>query len=130
MFTDPWSLGDFSDCLESGLAVRVAERAAVLVGYIVGRSVLDEAEILNLGVAPSSRRQGVARALVRDLLTAFVGSGVHSVFLEVRESNTAALDLYRSFGFRAVGRRPRYYHRPVEDAVLLRADPVVDPTSA
>ena len=127
MFTDPWSHGDFAECLHSGLTMRVAKIASDLVGYIVGRLVLDEAEILNLGVAPHARRRGVARAVVGDLLAAFGGSGVRSVFLEVRESNLPALALYRSFGFRAVGKRPRYYHRPVEDAVVLRADLTLDP---
>lgn len=122
MFTDPWSQGDFADCLHSGLAILVAESDSGLQGYIVGRSVLEEAEILNLGVAPQSRRQGVARVLVRELLGGFAGSGVRSVFLEVRESNLPAVALYQSFGFRAVGRRPRYYERPVEDAVLLRTE--------
>ena len=110
--------------------MRVAVLAPDLVGYIVGRSVLDEAEILNLGVAPPARRQGVARALVGELLSAFVGSGVRSVFLEVRESNHPALALYQSFGFRAVGRRQRYYQRPVEDAVVLRADITLPAPSA
>ena len=130
VFTDPWSHGDFAECLHSRIATRVAEMASDLVGYIVGRFVVNEAEILNLGVGPRARRRGVARALVRDLLAAFAGSGVRSVFLEVRQSNLPALALYQSFGFRAVAKRPRYYRRPVEDAVVLRADIMLDPHSA
>jgi ribosomal-protein-alanine N-acetyltransferase len=121
MFTDPWSPGDFAECLAAGMSVLVAETGTQLVGYVVGRSVLDEAEILNLGVAPRARRHGVARALVGALLAAFASAGVRSAFLEVRESNFPARALYQSFDFGEVGRRPRYYRRPVEDAVILRA---------
>jgi ribosomal-protein-alanine N-acetyltransferase len=108
----------------------VAEESGDLVGYIVGRAMFDEAEILNLGVAVHARRRGVGRALVRALLTEFVGAGARSVFLEVRESNLPARGLYESFGFREVGRRTRYYRRPVEDAVVLRAAISADGASA
>ncbi len=86
--------------------------------------MLDEAEILNLGVAEPVRRRGIARALVRSLLAEFSGRGVRTVFLEVRESNRPARRLYESFGFREVGRRSRYYRQPVEDAVVLRVEMV------
>ena len=91
------------------------------MGYIVGRSVLDQGEILNLGVALRARRRGVGRALVRHLLAALAVTGVRSVFLEVRESNVPALRLYEGFGFQEVGRRRGYYRRPLEDAIVLRA---------
>lgn len=99
----------------------VAEDGAGIVGYIVGRSVLDQGEILNLGVSLQARRRGTGTALVRQLLATFSAAGVREAFLEVRESNLPAQRLYQSFGFRDVGRRRRYYRRPVEDAVLLRA---------
>ena len=120
-FTDPWSRGDFVDCLAGGMQVLVAEDGDQIVGYAVGRAVLDQGEILNLGVPLPARRRGVGRALVRHLLASFAAAGVREAFLEVRESNLAAQRLYQSFGFRDVGRRRRYYRRPVEDAVILRA---------
>jgi ribosomal-protein-alanine N-acetyltransferase len=120
-FTDPWSRGDFEDCLAAGMTILVAEHHADIVGYIVGRSVIDQGEILNLGVSLATRRRGIGAALVRRLLASFSAAGVREAFLEVRESNLPAQRLYETFGFRAVGRRPRYYRRPVEDAVLLRA---------
>lgn len=91
------------------------------VGYIVARRALDEGEILNLVVALPMRRRGVGRALVRRALATFAAADVAAVFLEVRESNLPAQRLYEAFGFQEVGRRPRYYQRPVEDAVVLRA---------
>ena len=99
----------------------VAERQGVVAGYIVAHCVADEGEILNLGVAPAHRRQGIGHALVERLLAVLGRRGVRGVYLEVRESNTAARRLYEAFGFREVARRARYYRRPVEDAVVLRA---------
>lgn len=92
-----------------------------VAGYVVARAVADEGEILNLAVAPAGRRHGVGRALVRAVLHALGTRGVRDVFLEVRESNAAARALYAAHGFREVGRRPRYYRRPAEDAIILRA---------
>jgi len=123
-FSDPWSGADFADCRGAGWPILVAETGHDVVGYIVGRALLDEAEILNLGVAEPARRRGIARGLVRALLALFSGRGVRTVFLEVRESNHPARGLYESLGFRAVGRRSRYYQKPVEDAIVLRVEMV------
>ncbi|HEX4601181.1 MAG TPA: ribosomal protein S18-alanine N-acetyltransferase, partial [Gemmatimonadales bacterium] len=81
----------------------------------------DEGEILNLGVAPGHRRRGVGRALVEAMLARCGERGVTTVYLEVRESNSGARRLYETVGFHEVARRARYYQRPVEDAVILRA---------
>lgn len=93
----------------------------VVVGYLVARHMADEGEILNVAVAPTDRRRGVGRALVRAGLRRLTALGARQVYLEVRESNLAARELYRSFGFVEVARRANYYRRPVEDAILLRA---------
>ncbi len=108
----------------------MGENGATPLGYIVGRAVIDQGEILNLGVTLSARRRGIGTALVRRLLEDFGRRGVVSAFLEVRESNLPAQQLYESFGFAAVGRRPRYYQRPMEDAVVLRAAISADTTTA
>ncbi|MGC8759450.1 MAG: GNAT family N-acetyltransferase [Bryobacteraceae bacterium] len=71
-----------------------------------------EAELLNLAVHPEARRRGLGRAL----LALLAG---RKVWLEVRESNQAAIRFYESQGFRVYGRRRQYYRRPVEDAVLM-----------
>lgn len=98
----------------------VATDGAVVAGYVVAHHAADEGEILNLGVTPGHRRGGVGRALVRSVLGELARRMVKVAFLEVRESNTAARRLYESLGFVAVGRRLRYYRRPIEDAVILR----------
>lgn len=116
-FSDPWTEDGFRSLL-SGHAL-VAEAGAELVGYGFARHAADVGEILNVAVAPAARRQGIARALVAGLLEALHAVGVAEVFLEVRESNDPARILYEALGFAPVGRRPRYYRKPLEDALIL-----------
>jgi ribosomal-protein-alanine N-acetyltransferase len=121
VFTDPWSARDFRDCVVSDTVFLVAEAVGGVAGYVVAHDAAGEGEILNLAVAPARLRCGIGRALVEEALALLAGRGVSEVFLEVREANAAARALYGSLGFREVGRRARYYRRPVEDAVVLRA---------
>jgi ribosomal-protein-alanine N-acetyltransferase len=99
----------------------VAVDRGSVAGYVIGHSAADEGEILNLGVAPAHRRRSVGHALVAAMLAALRARGARVAYLEVRDSNTAARRLYEALGFREVARRARYYRRPVEDAVILRA---------
>jgi ribosomal-protein-alanine N-acetyltransferase len=99
----------------------VAPDSDRVAGYVVAHYARDEGEILNLGVAPERQRQGIGRALIEEMLRALERLGVTTVYLEVRESNAVARRLYEALGFAEVGRRARYYRRPVEDAVILRA---------
>ena len=122
VFTDPWSVRDFEDCVTSDATFLVAETAQGVAGYLVAIDAADEGEILNLAVAPNGRRHGVGRALVREILETLSDRGVRKVFLEVRESNAAARALYAGYGFKEVGRRTQYYRRPVEDAIVLRVN--------
>jgi ribosomal-protein-alanine N-acetyltransferase len=94
-----------------------------IAGFICGRRVVDEGEILNLAVKPQCRRHGVGSALTKALLEVFSGEGVHKVFLEVRESNTRAIALYQSLGFQQVGKRIGYYREPDEAALVLNVTP-------
>jgi [ribosomal protein S18]-alanine N-acetyltransferase len=98
----------------------VSEKAGCLTGFILGREVVDEGEILNLAVAMKSRRQGEGTALVKTMLRAFEGRGVTRVFLEVRESNDSATALYERLGFRQIGRREAYYRGPSEAALIFQ----------
>ncbi len=121
MFSDPWSANDFTECVSTGVPFLVAERRGVVAGYVVAHSAADEGEILNLGVAAAHRRHGIGRELVERALAELTARGVRTVYLEVRASNAAARRLYEALGFAEVGRRSRYYRRPVEDAVVLSA---------
>lgn len=94
--------------------VHIAERHDGIAGFMVSRFVgPDEAEILNVAVAPDARRFGVGTALIETL-------DALDVFLEVRESNEPAKSLYQKLGFRVVGRRDDYYEDPPEDALVMR----------
>jgi [ribosomal protein S18]-alanine N-acetyltransferase len=90
-----------------------------VVGYIGLWLIVDEAHISTLAVDPKYRRMGIGQALLVAGLTAAARRGAELASLEVRASNAAALQLYRKFGFRRVGRRPRYYRDNGEDALLM-----------
>jgi ribosomal-protein-alanine N-acetyltransferase len=88
-----------------------------VAAFLQFRRVADgEIEILQLFTAPGFRRRGIARALLRELLDRHAGV---SVFLEVRESNAPARQLYESAGFSTTGIRKSYYSNPYEDAIVL-----------
>jgi ribosomal-protein-alanine N-acetyltransferase len=120
-FSDPWSERDFRECVASEVVFLVAAAPDGVAGYVVAQDAADEGEILNLAVAPARHRGGIGRALVEGALATLAERGVTRVFLEVRESNGAARALYAALGFQEAGRRSRYYRRPVEDAIVLRA---------
>jgi len=95
----------------------VAENGATVTGFLVSRSLGEgEGEMLNLAVAPECRKTGVAKALIRAFLSEFTSAA----YLELRESNLAALNLYKSMGFQEVSRRPEYYRSPPEAAIVMK----------
>ncbi len=118
------------ECIASGVPFFVAVVEAAVAGYVIAHYAADEGEILNLGVAPAQRRQGVGRALVEAVMATLQDRGVKELYLEVRESNAVARYLYETMGFTEAGRRAKYYHRPIEDAIILRtAIPAVRPSA-
>ena len=121
-FSAPWDEASLLHELENPLSLWLtALDGDTVAGYIGSQSVLGESDMMNLAVAPAYRRQGVGRALVERLLWELAEDN-HCLTLEVRASNEAAIALYESLGFRQVGRRPRYYRNPPEDALILRKD--------
>ncbi len=98
----------------------MADTEAHVEGYLIGRDVAGSGEVLNLAVDPSRRRAGIARALLKEGLRTLGERGAEEVFLEVRASNSPAIELYRAAGFRPVGIRADYYRNPREDAMVLR----------
>jgi len=91
-----------------------------LLGFLVARPVVPEWELENIVVAPAARRNGLGRQLVEALLSTAQNTKSESVFLEVRESNVAARNLYQKMGFEQTGRSKSYYADPIEDAILYR----------
>lgn len=122
-FSDPWTERSFAEILLSPAAIfLVAARSDSqrIVGYVITLVIGSESEILNLATAPSVRRQGLGGELLDAGIAAVDSRGASEIFLEVRESNQAALALYRSRGFLPIGHRRKYYRNPVEDALVLR----------
>jgi ribosomal-protein-alanine N-acetyltransferase len=90
-----------------------------LIGFIISRRMLEEAEILSVAVAASRRGKGLARKLLDLHLRRLAGLGARAVFLEVDEGNQPARRLYRRAGFREVGRREGYYPAGQGSAALI-----------
>lgn len=122
-FTDPWPDAAIRSELGNPLSYwLVAVDGDRVVGYIGSQSVMGEADIMNVAVDPAYRRMGIAKELLATLQHDLCAREVYSLTLEVRASNTPAIMLYDSLGFVQVGRRPRYYHKPKEDALILRKE--------
>ena len=122
-FSDPWSETSVRSELSNPLSLwLVAEDGGKVVGYVGSQSVAPEADVMNLAVAPEWRSRGIGRALMTALIAQLHSRGITALFLEVRVGNMPAQNLYRSLGFAEVGRRPKYYVNPTEDALILRKE--------
>ncbi len=118
-FSEPWSEVVFKEFLErNGSVVLAAVSEGTVVGYITGAYVLDGADIYNIAVTVDYRHKGVGDALLREFFAA-LPADVKTVGLEVRESNGAAISMYRKNGFETVGIRKNFYTSPRENAVLM-----------
>lgn len=127
-FDDNWDEASMRASLDHpATSAFLAEDAAAneLQGVILVQIFADESEILTLGTAPATRRSGVAKALLLHAAAEAAENGARTMFLEVAESNDAALALYRGVGFAIVGRRKSYYREgagPGVDALRLSAE--------
>lgn len=111
----PWSAGEFAALLDStGSFLLTAPQ-----GFLLGRAIAGEAELLTLAVAPDARRQGTGRGLTERFAVTSRQMGADSAFLEVAAQNQPARALYADLGWQEVGRR-RSYYRPGLDALVLR----------
>jgi ribosomal-protein-alanine N-acetyltransferase len=118
-FPTPWSLAMFVLELSKPASVCLAAlRGEQMVGFLICSRYDTVWHIMNVAVDPVRRREGIATALLTDLLRRIDGKGARFT-LEVRESNTGAIVLYERFSFRAAGRRRRYYQDNNEDAVIM-----------
>jgi [ribosomal protein S18]-alanine N-acetyltransferase len=105
--------------MSEGFLGLVSELAGGVCGFVCGRQVADEGEILNLAIRCENRKKGEGRALLSAALEKLQRGGVRRVYLEVRESNSTAIAFYQKQGFSKTGRRPGYYREPEEAAVLM-----------
>ncbi len=93
-----------------------------IVGFVIFWLVHAELHILNIATEPERKRRGVARTLMSECLERARRAGASLATLEVRRTNTPALRLYQSLGFRSVGVRPNYYADEGEDAIVMVLD--------
>ena len=120
-FSLPWPERSFRFEVTDNPASRcwVAEVDGRVVGMIVAWLFVDEVHIATLATHPDFRRQGIAQKLLTHTLRYTLDEGATTSFLEVRESNLAAQEMYRKFGYENTGRRKRYYKDNDEDAILM-----------
>lgn len=125
-FQTPWSLAMFVLELSkpSGICLAVAPADDSIAGYLVCSRYADVWHLMNIAVTPERRREGVATELMANLFEA-VGPQAR-ITLEVRLSNSSAIEMYERFGFRPAGHRRRYYHDNGEDALIMWLDRVAD----
>lgn len=119
----PWSEATFQSFLSAESTVFLSDRVAeTLHGFLLGRVVLDEAELLTIAIDPSARRAGIAAALLHHFQDVVRARGATTVFLEVSAHNVPALALYEKAGFHLLAKRKGYYTIPGEtprDALIL-----------
>ena len=120
IFSIPWSEKAFKDSMDSDNTIYiVAKEDNNVTGYAGMYLSFEEGNITNVAVNPSSRRKGIGEKIVRDILNRAYEKGVRDVFLEVRETNSAAIALYEKIGFKEEGIRKNFYEKPKENALIM-----------
>lgn len=120
IFSLPWSDKSFKDaCGNPDNVYLVCEYDGKIAGYCGMWTVLGEGNITNMAVGQNYRGRGIAQKLMEGLHAAGSAKNVDTYFLEVRESNVPAINLYKKMGYKEIGRRKRFYERPVEDALVM-----------
>ncbi|MGN1209579.1 MAG: ribosomal protein S18-alanine N-acetyltransferase [Duodenibacillus sp.] len=130
-----WTLGNFQDALKSGYDVLLAFEGPSLVGYSVTMMVIDEAELLEIGVDPDLQGRRIGTRLLSCALSRVKARAAQRVHLEVRAGNSVAQRLYASSGFTVVGRRKAYYppfeaRGTREDALLMTLATHAEPNAS
>jgi ribosomal-protein-alanine N-acetyltransferase len=128
-FTNPWTREMYlAELKQPGVAFffLARDRRGTAIGFCSFWKVVDEIHVNNLAVLPEWRRRGVGSSLLARVVAEGLREGARSAMLEVRESNRSARQLYEKAGFSLAGRRQGYYSKPVEDALVLRMEPLRD----
>ena len=121
-FSVPWTeTGFFTYLMRSDALFLVAENEEeeLVAGYIGIIMAADEGDITNVSVKKELQGQGIGTMLLQELASRTKEMGIEKIFLEVRESNVAALALYEKQGFERMGVRKNYYTDPIEDAITM-----------
>ena len=114
-FPGPWGRVAFECEISKSLTgagifwVAEDEETGNICGYTCANIIIDYIHLLNLAVAPDYRKKGIASEFIRKIESAALKRNIYGITLEVRETNTAAINLYRKFGFDVKGNREKYY---------------------
>ena len=125
----PWTRGIFYDCLHIGYSCRVLERKGKIIAYAVMSVAVEEAHILTLVVSKDEQVKGYGKKILNEMIQQAVSSHAKTMYLEVRTSNKAAIQLYHQRGFNELGIRNDYYpaEHGREDALILALDISFEP---
>jgi ribosomal-protein-alanine N-acetyltransferase len=120
-FAAPWNIEMFLGAAKNKTTTfKALLENKIVLGYYIISTVVDESEIITIAVDPKFRRQNLGKFMLSNILKEVEERKSKFIFLEARKSNTPALNLYKSFGFKEIGIRKNYYKN--EDAVTLRLD--------
>ena len=117
-FSTPWTKEQIENS-EDTTVFFLAKDGEKVVGYGGMYTVLDEGYVTNIGVLPEYRRRGIGSKIVNELINFSIEKSLDFISLEVRVSNQAAIELYKSFDFKEVGKRKNFYRNPAEDAFIM-----------
>ena len=115
-----WPKESYEQAHSSGQIVLIAEINAQVCGFLVARITGDEAEILNTAIDPAHRRKGIGSRLLTRAISEAQAHNTKSIYLEVRESNRAAISFYDRHGFAKTAERHGYYSTPTENALVMK----------
>lgn len=118
-FSTPWNEQGILDSFKAGTHFFVCENDDKVLGYVGISAIIDEGYITNIAVFPAYRNKGVASALLKHLEKFAKEQSLSFISLEVRESNAAAISLYKKFGYTLQGKRKGFYSDPKEDALIM-----------
>lgn len=122
-FSNPWSedtfRGEIQNTPVSSPLVVVRRPGDEVVGYLIYWQIRDDVQVNNIAVHPECRGRGLGEAMMRFAIAKVRAAGAEFMTLEVRQSNTSAVALYKKLGFEALGTRKNYYTRPDEDACVM-----------
>lgn len=120
VFPDPWSFNAFREQVEDdGWGGFVAESASGIIGYACYFIAATEAHLTNIAVSEEFRRKSVAKLLLDNIFKVVKEYQCEFLLLEVRPSNKSAIAFYEKYDFKLLYQRPRYYHNPLEDALVM-----------
>lgn len=118
-FSTPWTEQGIAESIDNeNTYLYIALIDDKVAGYMGLQIFSGEGYVTNVATLPEYRKMGVAKALINECLK----HDMEFISLEVRQSNTPAINLYSQFGFKNVGIRPKFYREPVEDAIIMTKD--------